>query len=504
MERSKSRKIGLFASISMLIGTIVGIGIFFKNGNVFETNDYNGIGILISWILAAIICLCTALSFAEVGSSVSNNSGLAGWCKTYGGKKFGNTIKLLQPFAYFSVLITSISIFSSEAIFNIFNVTDKIDLIWIMVLGLCLFLFFVILNFLSLTWSSRLQHILTLLKFVPLTGMIFAGIIYGSLHPDLILFNKDSVGEGVDSTPIGNISAIGILTSLPAILFAFDSFTNAGNLSKEMKNPKRNVPLTISISMITVSILYLLITISQIMVSEGVIYGAFDTIAGENNSLKAGLKIFISIFIFIAIIGVLNAFAAFALRACQSLIDSNLIIGTEKIKQISRKSRSDVFGGLILLIVFVTVVWILLAIPSCILQTDAFIDGVSNFPTISFFAVYGTVILLCLVNRKTEKVKVQKMKGFCFFAPLAVFGCYLAFGFQVFYTFTTAVIIDSNSTLSWGLFHPGEMESGTEAWKTALTFLSYFLLIFIFIIINSKKLKESFQEKEINIGVLHD
>lgn len=43
-----AKKIGLFAAISMLIGSIVGVGIFFKNGNIFATNDYNAIGILVA------------------------------------------------------------------------------------------------------------------------------------------------------------------------------------------------------------------------------------------------------------------------------------------------------------------------------------------------------------------------------------------------------------------------------------------------------------------------
>ena len=64
MSVKKARKIGFFSALAILIGSVIGIGIFLKNGSVFAANYQNGYGILISWIIAAVVSVCTAFSFA--------------------------------------------------------------------------------------------------------------------------------------------------------------------------------------------------------------------------------------------------------------------------------------------------------------------------------------------------------------------------------------------------------------------------------------------------------
>ncbi|MCQ2956507.1 MAG: hypothetical protein MJ233_01200 [Mycoplasmoidaceae bacterium] len=81
VSKKTAGKIGLVGSISLIIATVVGVGVFFKNGSVFNNNHHNAIGVLISWILAIVIALFTAFSFAEIVTvkGLRNpNAGLAG------------------------------------------------------------------------------------------------------------------------------------------------------------------------------------------------------------------------------------------------------------------------------------------------------------------------------------------------------------------------------------------------------------------------------------------
>lgn len=65
----KAKQIGFFAAVCMLIGSVVGIGIFFKNNSIFKINEFNEIGVVISWLVAALIAITTAISFAIFGFS---------------------------------------------------------------------------------------------------------------------------------------------------------------------------------------------------------------------------------------------------------------------------------------------------------------------------------------------------------------------------------------------------------------------------------------------------
>ena len=68
----KKAKIGLFSLIITIFGGVVGLGIFFKNTNVFNLNGHNPYGTIISWIVTTIILFCIALSFGQIVSCKTN------------------------------------------------------------------------------------------------------------------------------------------------------------------------------------------------------------------------------------------------------------------------------------------------------------------------------------------------------------------------------------------------------------------------------------------------
>ncbi|MGL4951437.1 MAG: APC family permease [Mycoplasma sp.] len=482
-----SKKIGLFSAISMLIGSIIGIGIFFKNGNVFAVNNFNGYAILTAWIISGLISVAAAFSFAEVGSSTNSRSGLGGWCTKLVGQGFGKFVKVVQPIFYFGVLSFSISMFSAEALFNIFNYSDKVHFSVIMIIGFSFFVLFLIFNYISLKASAKLSVIITSIKFIPLILVIIFGLIYGVKNPNYNLFTESGFNfvNGGKESPTGVFSFASVLISIPSILFAFDPFFGAGSLSKEMINPKRNVPLTVIISMLTVTGFYLLITIAQILSGQGSAYGLFETFFNGNYEAQKAFQILISIFIFIAIMGVLNSFSALIIRSFQSLIDSKLLFkGTSFSnavhKNIARSHYNEFKPGAILALIIFSIIFIIILIPSSVTNSDAFVDGISNFPITIFFGIYGIVILAGFINRFTNKVDVIKVKGFMFVAPLAVLGCFLVSGFQIFYTFSIGVFLDptGHGLMSWGLFSTNGLR--IENWLGSVCFFVYVILMLSF------------------------
>jgi len=80
MKTETAGKIGLFGAISIIIGTVFGVGIFLKNGGVFKNNHGNPLGVLLSWGIAFIIAFATAFSYGEITRvrTKAANSGLAG------------------------------------------------------------------------------------------------------------------------------------------------------------------------------------------------------------------------------------------------------------------------------------------------------------------------------------------------------------------------------------------------------------------------------------------
>ena len=485
-----AKKVGLFAAISILIGSIIGIGIFFKNGTVFQNNNNNAIGVLISWILASIISIATAYSFSEVGFNHRNGAGIGGSAHKLLGSKFGRFISFNNSFFYYGILNLAIGIFSAESIVNIFmdNQNITIHMSAVMIIGLILIIIFLTFNYFSLKWSTRFQVVSTILKFIPLTTVGVAGTIYGIMHPDLSLFNTNK-------DAFGSISINGILASIPAILFAYDSFLGVASLQGEMENPRKKVPLTIVIGMGICILMYLFITTGQIMVSSGTAYGVFQKIFINNPTLSRICTIIISVFILICVLGVLNSLILVALRANAYAIKYRVLYGYWWFYKMDIDSLKP---GFIYSLFIYGFWWIVLLIPSSILNTDAFIDGMSNFPTLFMFAIYGTIILSGFINRFKKRIYILKIPGFMIVAPIAILGCYLAFGYQFFYYFSVNAILHPLEKINWGLFLTGTYE--IKAYMGAICFIVMLSCFIILPFINDLLIKIRYKKKMSNFS----
>ena len=486
-----AKRIGLFAAISVLISSVIGVGIFFKNGAVFTNNNDNPIGVIISWVLASIIALTTAFSFAEIGFNHRDGAGLAGASEKMLGKKFGRFISFNANFFYLGIINVCIAVFAAEAIVNVFVDGSQdslpIHIGWILVIALCLLLVFLVLNYLSLKWSSRFQILSTFLKFIPLLMVGFAGLIYGIMNPEMSLFND--LTNSTDSGASKTISINSILASLPAILFAYDSFLGVATLQGEMDNPRKKVPLTIVLGMGICIAFYLFITIGQIMVSAGSAYGVFGKIFEDNPNAGKALRIVLSVFIMMCVLGTLNAFVLISLRGFAYTVQYRIVYGYW---HLHKYGDNKLKVGLFIYLPVIMFWWIVLLIPSVIYNTDAFADGLSNFPTLFMFAVYGTIVLSGFINRFTKKVHVVKMPGFMIIAPIAVIGCYLAFGYQFFYFFSVNAFINPNSVVNWGLFAQGNFE--TKAYMASILFFVMLAVFVVVPLINDALLKQRYKK----------
>lgn len=488
-----ARKIGLIGSISVLVGAVIGIGIFFKNNTVFSNNNQNGIGVLISWIIAAIIAFTTALSFAEIGFGKRKGAGIAGSVEAVYGKKVGRFINFNFNFFYVGLLNVSIAIFSAEALINMFISmipsslsSTEIHIGIVLLVAFFLLSIFLIFNYLSIKWSTRYSIVSTFIKFIPLIMVGLAGLIFGGANPNLSLFTKNQ----------DKLSFTGILSSLPAILFAFDSFLSVGSIKHEMKDARRQVSLTIVIGMSLCIIFYLFITIGQIMIGQGTAEGVFLGIFKNNEFASRAFSIIISVFILISILGVLNSLVMTGLRSYEQSISSRVFFGHWFFNQLIDKK--DNTKGLTLSVIIYLFWFIVLAIPSLILNTDSYIDGMSNFPTLFMFAVYGSVVLKGIINRIKKIEPEQKIKGFWIFAPISVIGCYLAFGYQFFYHYSVLAIINPQEIINWGLFFTRQ---GTEpkAWQACIVFFVCLLIFLTTPFFNDLLLKYFYYHKKENI-----
>ena len=471
-------KIGLFGAISIIIGAIIGVGIFLKNKSVFSNNNGNPWGVLLSWGLVFLIAFATAFSYGEITRvrTRTANSGLAGWSERYVGYNFGRFLKIMYPFFYYAIYLFALSLFFAEALYCINpgfiqGDTPKIEgqNIWgLWGIGFGIALIMLLTNWLNNFAVQKSMTFISPIKFIPVLMVIIFGV-WGGVQSNGGYFNP--VNYNHDQFLSGKFEITGVFSSLPAIMFAFDSFLIVGNVSSNVKNPKKNIPLSIILSMIICGVFYFLVTISQLLCGYGNPYGIFQNIFKNNQTACTAFTVIMSVFMAISLFGCVTSLSSAFIGSTQSAIDEGAIIGSVVMKRIGNKSRNKLTPGFIMSLIIISFWFLVFGVLSAILNTDQIFDGLSNIIVVLIFTVYGFVALMSVINRKTHKVptsEVPYQRGQVPLAIIGAIGCFAVPLYQMIYEFIYKVVVNPTESYgTWGLFWSGNTLS---RWIAALVF----------------------------------
>ncbi|XQP55223.1 MAG: APC family permease [Mycoplasmoidaceae bacterium] len=488
VKKQTAGKIGLLAAILYIIGNVVGIGIFFKNGTVFRLNNGNYLGVLLAWIISIVIVLCMALSFAEVSTCKmkNKNAGVGGWAEQFCGHGFGRYAKTGYSLIFWPANTFAIMFFAGEAILNCFApLLSKSD--WrisissydfgpattaiVFGIGLVLFAIFMILNYFKSNAMGKAGSVISFVKFAPILMVVVLGIAFGIMWQQGGAWNGVFFENTETETVYTNVfEPMGIISAIPAILFSFEGYISIGNISGDIENADRNLSLSIVLGVIIISVLYLAVTIGCITAGTGNVYNLMQILFDKNTIAFKATTMIISIFIFICLIGCTNGMARGGISAFQSLCEERAMFKSSAL--LRAKPGNKMFAGTVWFFAMVMFWWIILVIPSSILNTDAMADGSSTSMVLCLYLIYGVTVLGGLVNRKTKKVSVKKQKAFPVTATIGVLGCLFMVVFVGFIQFMVAPIMSGMNNFDgtnmwhglksgWGMFVRGQNCLGT-------------------------------------------
>lgn len=499
MDLAQAKKIGFFSALSISLGSVVGVGIFLKNNSVINSlsdgNDsFSFWGLIVSWIIAAIISLFAAYSFSQISTSKQSKSGLAGWIDVLGSRKQGLFVKITHSSVYYSVLVSCLPIISLEGLFyaidDAINGHTTIHFGWIFLGGLVVFISITVLNFLALKFSSRLQLAGTVTKLVPLVLAIVVSLI--GANSSHIINNPSAVENGVNvenglqvnAVPSTNFFQItGVFSALPGILFSFDSFLTIGNLATDMKKPEKRVPIIAVITIIIASIIYILISIGSGLTGMGSVGTILQTLfpkGPEYEPARKAIDIIINIFISLSAIFVCNALSMGTLKSCEGLIIAEEVMFYKWFEQLNNKK--DNLGSLVLYLIQNLFYMFIFGIPAIVMNNDAIFDSATNAPTLVFFMVYGYTMMLGVKDKYTKKVCKNQIFGFTFTSIISTLLIIVVFCYTFFYNFMYEVAINGFTKSSSGLFYSKNFDDlDGQVWLKSYDAI-LFWLIFLWII----------------------
>jgi APA family basic amino acid/polyamine antiporter len=235
------REIGLFGTISYVLGVIIGAGIYVIIG---KAAGIAGNELWLSFLVAAFIAACTGLSYAELASTFPYDAAEYVYTeRAFRDRRFSFGIAWLK-------LVTTL--IATAAVALGFGGYLSFLTGWNIVF--CALLLMFVLTVFNLVGVKQALWFDSVMVILAVVGLVLV-IVVGAPHIKPVEFYFES--------PSG---LPGIFTGAALIFFAFLGFENIGNIGEEVKDPKRTLPLALILSVIISTVLYVAVAIIAVSV----------------------------------------------------------------------------------------------------------------------------------------------------------------------------------------------------------------------------------------------
>ena len=389
MENGQKMKkeIGVMTATSLVVGCVIGAGVFFKPYAIYQaTGGAPGMG-MFAWIFGGLASLFAALTFAEVAVLIPKTGGMVAYLGEVYGEKVGFLSGWMQTIIFYPAFLAGYGIKVGT------ELAEYIGEQFVLPIAMLLIITLVAVNSLGSKTAGKIQVVSTICKLIPLVLLMIFGFILGS--GDNPIFTP-MVAEGKNAGAV-------LGSTLLAVLFAFEGWTNVGAIAGEMKNPAKDLPKAIVGGVSIIMAVYFVINMAylwvlpadQMMNLESPAAAVATTIFGPTGGLL------IKIGIIISVIGAANGFLMSGSRVAYNLAENNSLPFSPALAKLN---GNHVPSNSIALIGFL----------ACIYSISGQFDMLTDLAVFSCWIFY-TLTFMCVMRlRKTHPEWERKYKVPCY------------------------------------------------------------------------------------------
>ena len=237
-----SRRLGFAAVTAVVIGDMIGSGIFYTPGELASIAHHSW-HVYFLWTLSGFIVLCGTLTLAELSTLLPETGAMYHIIREGFGRFWGFLNVWMQMWVAGPGSVAGIAVLFGTFASQLFGWTP---VGW----GIGAILFFTGLNLMGVQWGGRTQVVITAIKITALLALVVGGLVASS-----------SSAGAVPSQNVFDVSGlikfVGLGVAL--VLFTYDGWIDATHVAGEVKNPDRDLPTGLILGVVTVIVLYLVI-----------------------------------------------------------------------------------------------------------------------------------------------------------------------------------------------------------------------------------------------------
>ena len=370
-EKQRMKKnLGFATATSLVVGCVIGAGVFFKPYAIYQaTGGAPGMGIL-AWIIGGLISLFAALTFSEVAILIPKTGGMVAYLSDVYDERLGFLAGWMQVIIFYPAFLAGYGVKVGS------ELSEWIGPQFALPVAMAVILLLVALNCLGSRTAGGMQVISTACKLIPLVLLIVFGFLRGGASRPLF---TPMVGAGKG---LGGVLG----STLLAVLFAFEGWTNVGTIAGEMKHPGRDLPRAIVAGVSIIMAVYLVINIAylQVIPADELMHLESPAAAVATRLFGEGGGLLIKVGIIISVIGAANGFLMSGSRVAYQLAAQKTLPGSPAL---SRLNDRQVPGNAVILVGFL----------ACLYSLSGEFDLLTDLGVFSCWIFY-TLTFACVIR----------------------------------------------------------------------------------------------------------
>lgn len=431
------KKYGLPTAIAMVIGIVIGSGVFFKAEAILKaTGGDLPLGIL-AWIIGGCIMIACSCAFAVMATKYEYVNGIVDYSDVTVGKKYGYYVGWFMATIYYPTLTSVLAWVSARYLcvligFDIVGPECMIISMFFLVMSYAM-------NALAPKLAGKFQVSTTIIKLIPILLMAVVGTIVGLANGTTVA-NFTSAAEQV----VGSASPL--FKAVVATAFAYEGWIIATSINAELKDAKKNLPIALVAGTFAIMIIYILYYIGI----AGGVEKAVLMESGQNGAKIAFSNVFsevggtvLFVFVVISCLGTLNGLMMGCTRGFYSVAARGVGPCPEVFKQVDEKTNMPTNSSI--LGIAMCAFWLLYFYGANLTNPwfGVFCFDTSELPIVTIYAMYIPMFVM-FMKKETDLGAFKRfvlpalaLAGSLFMVIAAIY----AHGMAVFYYLIVFAVI---------------------------------------------------------------
>ncbi len=378
---SLSRVLGVRDGIAIVVGTVIGSGIFLVSGPIAQQLPTLTLALSV-WIAGGLLSLSGSLSLGELAAAYPGAGGLYVYLR----QAYGKPVAFLYGWALFS-LIQSGSIATLGSGFTLY-LSKLIPLtpLEAKAIPIACILLFSLVNLFGMRLARLVQNIGTISKVAGL-ALVF-GLLVCRGHLSLLRLDRPPAPSPAIFLAFG--------TALTAVLWAFEGWHVVSFTASEFRNPSRDLPRSLVSGTLIVTAVYLLLNLAyySVLSSAQIATGSSTAAVAMQTAWGGRALLLVSAVVLTSILGATNGMIMTAPRVYYAMARDGVFF--PKFGEISKRFRVPVFA------ILVQALW------SSVLTLTGSFQQLFTYVVFTAWVFYGLTVAAVIVLRVREPLRERK------------------------------------------------------------------------------------------------